>query len=82
MGRAAGIHLVIATQSPRADIITGLIEANIPSRIALKVSSALESRIILDAGGNAGQTCRQRRYALCADRHVEANASPGFVGER
>jgi DNA segregation ATPase FtsK/SpoIIIE, S-DNA-T family len=53
MGRAAGIHLVIATQSPRADVITGLMKANIPSRISLKVSSALESRIILDAGGNA-----------------------------
>jgi S-DNA-T family DNA segregation ATPase FtsK/SpoIIIE len=53
MGRAAGVHLVIATQSPRADVITGLMKANIPSRIALKVSSALESRIILDAGGAA-----------------------------
>ena len=53
MGRAAGIHLVIATQSPRADIITGLMKANIPSRIALKVASGLESRIILDAGGSA-----------------------------
>jgi S-DNA-T family DNA segregation ATPase FtsK/SpoIIIE len=53
MGRAAGIHLIISTQSPRADVITGLMKANIPSRIALKVSSALESRIILDAGGNA-----------------------------
>ena len=52
-GRAAGMHLVIATQSPRADVITGLMKANIPSRIALKVSSALESRIILDAGGGA-----------------------------
>ena len=53
MGRAAGVHLIIATQSPRADVITGLMKANIPSRIAFKVSSALESRIILDAGGNA-----------------------------
>jgi len=53
MGRAAGIHLIIATQSPRADVITGLMKANIPSRIAFKVSSALESRIILDPGQSA-----------------------------
>ena len=53
MGRAAGMHLVVATQSPRADVITGLIKANIPSRCALKVSSSLESRIILDSGGGA-----------------------------
>ncbi|MDR0906315.1 MAG: DNA translocase FtsK [Oscillospiraceae bacterium] len=50
-GRAAGMHLVIATQSPRADVITGLMRANIPSKIALKVSSSLESRIIFDSGG-------------------------------
>jgi len=53
MGRASGIHLIIATQSPRADVITGLMKANIPSRIAFKVSSALESRIILDSGSSA-----------------------------
>ncbi len=51
MGRASGIHLVVATQSPRADVITGLIKANIPSRIALKVSNGLESRIIIDQNG-------------------------------
>ena len=51
MGRAAGVHLVIATQSPRADVITGLMKANIPSRIALTVASSLESRIILDTVG-------------------------------
>ena len=51
MGRASGMHLVIATQRPSADVITGLMKANIPSRIAFAVSSAMESRIIMDQTG-------------------------------
>ena len=82
MSRAVGIHLVLSTQRPSVQIITGLIKANIPARIALKVASNIDSRTILDAGGAEKLVGKGDMLYLSGDISKPSRIQAPFISEK
>lgn len=81
MSRAVGIHLVLSTQRPSVNVITGLIKANIPARIALQVASQVDSRTILDQGGAETLLGAGDMLYLSADMNKPVRLQSAFIGE-
>ena len=82
MGRASGIHLIIATQRPSVDVITGTIKANIPSRISFQVSSQIDSRTILDMAGAEKLLGKGDMLYHPADQAKPMRVQGAFVSEK